>query len=396
MRTKKILKFVAPVLVLVGAAAVVALLSATKPEPEKTTKDQRPVTLFVEEVSETDLALTVSTHGEIKPKVEIQLVPQVAGRIVAVSENFTRGGRVKAGETLIQIDDRDYRTAVVRAEAQVAQMQLRLLQAEGAAQVARRQWDSKVAGDPSALALKEPQVDEARAALRSAEADLEMARTNLARTKVSVPFDGIVNEKLADLGQFVGGGTPLGRVFSTSKVQVSLALSDSQLSSLGLPIAFEAVPGEEPKVELSALVAGKVHHWKGKIVRTDGVVDARSRMVFAIAEVDDPYGAGADGDMPLAIGLFVNADIEGRDMKKAHVLPRAALRSGDKVYVVTDGELDIRTVDVVYTDVDQIVVAEGVANGEQVVVSSVRAPVSGMKVQALPRGMRPTLASASK
>ncbi len=397
MRKEKIKKFLMPVGVLVIGFVLLQVMFATKPEPEKANEEPRPMTLFVEDVSEMDLELKVNTQGEVRSKTEIQIVPQVSGQIVSVSPAFTEGGSFKAGETLIKIDDTDYLLMEILAESQVAAARLQLLQMEGSAEVARRQWDSEVGGEASPLALKVPHVEDAKARLRAAEADLAGARLNLARTNITVPFDGRVREKLADLGQYVTPGTPLGRVFSTEIAEISLPLTDRQLATLGLPLAYEAKAGSEPLVTLSTIVGNKTHTWQGRLVRTNASVDTSTRMVFAIVEVSSPYGTGSDGEMPLAVGLFVDAEITGRDVQEAQVIPRAALRSGNRVYVVNpEGELNIREVSVVYSDVDKVIVSSGVMRGEQVVVSTIRNPTEGVKVQALRRRDNPNFLTTAE
>jgi RND family efflux transporter MFP subunit len=392
VRKEKIKRFLMPVGVLLIGVVGWQIMFATMPEPEKANEEPRPMTLFVEDVSMMNLELKVNTQGEVRSKTEIQIVPQVSGRIVSVSRAFTQGGSFEAGETLIKIDDSDYLIAVIRAEAQVAAAQLQLMQMEGSAEVARRQWDSTVGGAASSLALKEPQVANARAMLRSAEADLEGANLNLDRTNISVPFSGRVRDKLADLGQYVTPGTPLGRVFSTEIAEIRLPLTDRQLETLGLPLAYEAKAGEEPTVTLSTVVGNQMHTWHGSLVRTNASVDSSTRMVFAIVEVLLPYGDEYSEKMPLAVGLFVNAEIDGRNVQEAHVIPREALRSGNRVYVVnSQGELNIREVTVVYSDVDKAIVSSGVVVGEQVVISSIRNPTEGVKVQALKRTSSPNL-----
>ena len=226
---------------------------------------------------------------------------------------------------------------------------------------------------------------------------MDRARLNLERTNISVPFDGHVLEKSADLGQFVSTGVALGRVYSAEKVEVLLPLTDGQLATLGLPIAYKAIDGARIGVIFSAVVAGEMRHWTGQIVRIFASIDSRTRMIYAAAEVNDPYGAGADGDVPMAVGLFVNAEIEGQTITQAHVVPRAALRGADSVYVVTDdGVLDIRTVRVLYSDAEKVVISTGITAGELVVISTVRAPYDGMAVEPLERGPGQTFAAVQK
>lgn len=383
---RKILKLFAPILVIGAAIGGYVLLQVTKPEPEQKDDGPRPVSLFVETAKSEDLRLTVSTQGEVRPRTEIDLISQVSGRVVSVADEFTAGGKVANGVALIKIEDTEYRLLVTGAEARVASAVTQLELAEAAAAIARRNWDDTIVGKPTPLAMKEPQRAEAKANLRAAEADLSVARLNLARTSISVPFDGRVRSKNADIGQYVTPGTKLGRVYSTAVAEIRLALSDSQLATVGLPIGYSESDGDGPRVMFDAIIAGVSHSWQGRIVRTDAALDASTRVLYAIAEVEAPYNAGADNGVPLAMGLYVNATIDGVAMRNAITVPRAALRSGDKVYVIAkDGTLDIRTVTISYSDAEKIVLSGGIEAGEQVVVSPVRSPRDGMEVVALER-----------
>jgi len=383
---RKILKIAAPIVVLAASVGAIGVLGAAKEAPEKKEEEHRAISLHVDNVRAEKVQLQVRTQGEVSPKTDINLIPQVSGRIVTVSDDFAEGGSFEAGETLVKIDDSDYKLAVTRAQASVAQAQVRLEQELADARIKRKQWDEWVKdGDPTPLALNAPQVAEAQANLRAAEADLETANLNLARTNLSVPFKGRVAERKIGVGQYVTAGTQLGRVFATNKVEIRLPLTDAQLAELSLPIGFVAGKNNAPQVTLSATMGGDPHTWQGEIVRVNASVDKETRLVYAIAEVNDPYGIAADQGMPLAVGLFVNAAIKGVVPQDALVMPRDALRGDDKVYVIKDEKLEIRTVQVLSTSKEQLIVASGVEAGEQVVTSAVRSAYDGMAVQPITR-----------
>lgn len=381
----RIILFGLPVLILVGFVVVMGLMIATQPQPQRASPEPRPVAVFVEAVQHQDVALTIRSNGEARPRTQIDLVPQVPGRIVHVSDSFIEGGFFEAGETLVQLDDADYRLAVVRAEATVAQARQRLQREQAEADLARREWAEIGSGEASSLTLREPQMAEARAALAAADASLQEARLNLQRTRISAPFPGRVRTKTADLGQFVSPGARLGQVFSTDVVEVRLPLTDADLALIDIPIAFRAVDGVAgPRVTLSAVLAGQRREWAGRIVRTDSAIDPQTRVLYAIAQVDDPYGAAAGAGAPLPVGLFVDAEIEGRMVGGAMVMPRAALRGRDQVFVAErGGRLSVRQVNVVTSDAERLVVTSGVEEGDYVIVSPVRGASDGMRVQAV-------------
>ena len=375
--------------VIIGGVAVVGIaiifiLFATRPQPQRANSAPRPVAVFVEEAQHGEVALTVTSQGEAQPRTQINLVPQVAGRITFVNPDFIEGGFFEAGETLIQIDDADYRLAVTRASAQVAQAEQALAREQAESDLAASEWEELGEGEASALTLREPQLAEARAQLAAAEASLQEARLNLQRTRISAPFTGRVRSKNADLGQYVSPGTNLGQVFSTDRVMVRLPLTDHDLGLLGIPVAYNAMGDDDAgiPVTLSATLAGERHEWQGRITRTDSAIDTETRVLYAIAEVEDPYGTAAQEEgAPLAVGLFVSATIQGREIDNAFIIPRNALRGEDSVYIVREGGLmEIHTVNIIDSSPDRVIVSSGVEGGDLVVVSPLRGASNGMSV----------------
>ena len=384
---KKLLKIITPVVVLAVSIGVVGALSAAKPAPEKKEESQRLVSLYVDEVKSDQVTISVKTQGEVRPKTEIDLIPQVSGRIVGISESFAEGAEFGPGEALIKIDDTNYKLAVIRAEARVAEATVGVQRELANAKIKEEHWlDKRNSGEPSAYALNKPQVMEAEAKLLAAEADLKEARLNVSRTEINVPFLGRVREKSVGIGKYVTAGTHLGRVFSTGIVEVRLPLTDHQLAELNLPMGFMADAFNAPVVQFMAHVGNQEHFWTGRIVRTHASVDQQTRLIYAIAEVEDPYGLGSDNGAPMAVGMFVHAEIASVNSQSAMVLPRLALRNADKVYVINDqNRLEIRTVEIISTSEDIVLVSTGVEVGDKVVTSTIPAAVDGMEVRAISR-----------
>ncbi len=381
---RKIYRILAPVAVIaVGTVSIVAL-NATAPKPDKKEETVRSISMFVEPVISRAVILTVSTQGEVRPKTEIDLISQVSGRIKYVGDNFVDGGSFKSWQSLVKVEDEEYEYAVTVAESNVAEATAQFARTRADADIVAKQWDKWVDGIPTDLALRKPQIAQATAKLKAAEANRDKARLDLKRTEISVPFTGRIRSKFVDIGQYVSLGTKVGRVFATDVVEIRLPLSDRQLSTLNLPMAFQATSDSAPRVILSANLAGKTYEWEGRLVRTAASIDPKTRMLYAVAEVKDPYGAAAKDGMPLAVGLFVNATIEGRAFDNGIVMPRAALRAGSKAYVVTDDStLSIRDVTILSSSPDGVIIGSGVESGEQVVISPVRTAINGMVVKAL-------------
>ncbi|MEQ8177390.1 MAG: efflux RND transporter periplasmic adaptor subunit [Amphiplicatus sp.] len=361
----------------------IGFMGSMRPKIEPTAVEIAPPAVFYKVAEAQAVTLDVRAQGEVRPRTDINLTAQVAGKIVDTSAAFVDGGAFDKGDLLIKIEDADYRVAVATAKARVAQAEegLRMEEAESAL-AARDYEDLGRSENPSELALRMPQLAQARANFEAARAELRAAQLNLERTEIRAPFKGRVRTRLVGLGQYVGPGAQLGGIFSTDVADVRLPLTDSDLAKLGLPISFvetEENPG--PPAHLSATLAGKQHKWTGRIARTDGAIDPTTRQISAIAVVDDPYGAGSDNGTPLAIGLYVNAVVEGRPFENAIVLPRTALYGRDVVYVILpDDTLDRRTVDVVSAERDTITISSGVNPGERVATSPLRGASEGAKV----------------
>jgi RND family efflux transporter MFP subunit len=383
---KKILRNTAPVIVILVGILIVQGLIAAKPKPEKKEDEIRTVSLYVDEVKAEEVTVAVRTQGEVRPKTEIDLIPQVSGRIVALSDNFSEGAEFMPDSMLLKIEDTDYQLAVVRAEARVAEAQTALEREQANAEIKEDEWrEERQKESPTQFALNLTQVAEAEAKLRSARAELNKARIDLERTEIRVPFNGRVRERKVGIGQYVNSGSSIGRVFAVDTVEVRLPLTDAQLVELNLPLGYSAMSLESaPVVNFSATLGNREFHWQGVIVRVDASVDEETRLIYATAEVADPYGLGAADGMPMAVGMFVNAEIGGIQQQSAFVMPRLALRSENKVYVINEeNKLEIRTVDVLSTSEERVLVTSGVSEGDRVVTSPLPNAVDGMAVEPL-------------
>ncbi|MGY6588755.1 MAG: efflux RND transporter periplasmic adaptor subunit [Wenzhouxiangella sp.] len=230
--------------------------------------------------------------------------------------------------------------------------------------------------------LRLPQVARAQASVQAAEAGVLRARRNLERTRIRLPYDGMVRERQVDLGQFVSTGTVLGTVFAVATAEVRLPLSDSDLAFLDLP-----TPGRNdqprPRVRLYGTVAGQRGEWNGEIIRTEGVIDENTRLSFAVVRIADPYGLiERERSLPLPMGTFVSAEIEGRSASGLLELPRSALRQGDTVLIAgADDRLEIRQVEVVRATPGSVYVHGAIEAGDPIITTAIQAPVPGMAIR---------------
>lgn len=371
-------------IVIIGAGVgIIAMLNALKPKPEERNTDLPAPSVFVQVAKATSTTINVATQGEVRAQTDINLTAQISGRIVETSPVFVVGGAFKKNDVLLKVEDADFQLALTRARARVAQAQQALRQEEAESALARRDWEELGDGSqPSDLTLRIPQLRQAEANFESARADEREARLNLDRTIIRAPFDGRVRSINAGVGQFISPGAQLGRIFSTDIAEIRLPFTDADLATLKLPIAFNATPDNPgPDVFLSALVGATRHNWRGQIKRTEGAIDVATRQIGAIVVVDEPYGAGSDDGVPLAVGLFVDAIVRGPRIDNVFIIPTKALYGRNRVYVVNDENLlERRTVQAAAITSSTVTILAGLQDGDKIVTSPLRGNDAGDEV----------------
>lgn len=389
----KLLKWTLPVLVLVVAVAGGRYIISQRPEAPQFQPPQVRVSIDAIRVTPEDYQVVIRGEGTVEPRTESTLIPQVSGQIVAISPTFREGGFFERGDVLVTLDPRDYELAIASAEAQVAQAESALEQELAQAKVVEGDW-RMLGREAPELGLRKPQIAAARATLLSAQAQLERARFDLERTRIRAPYEGQVLEKNVDVGQFVSTGTVLARVYATDYVEIRVPLSSRQLEFVDLPERFRGETEQRgtagPEVVVKAELGRREWRWSGRIVRAEGAIDTRTRQLFVVAQVDDPYVRGADGQPPLRIGQFVEVEIKGRVLENAFVLPRSALRDAVEVLIVDDdSRLQRRAVGIAWTDAAHAVVTDGLAAGEVVNVTPLAVAADGTLVAATVDGVAP-------
>ena len=370
---------IAPILIILIGSFFAFIISVSSPKPQKGIELPKPTPVFYETITKKDISLKILTNGEVKPLNEINLISQVSGQIVKAADEFVDGGIIKAGSPLVWIDDRDYKLALISAESRVAQASKLLEREIAESELAKNDWEELGLGEASPLTLRIPQLKEAEAAEKAALADLEKAKLNLERTVVKLPFQGIIRQKKTGVGQFVGTGSILATAFSTEEVLIALPLTDTELSYLGLPLAYEEErPFSGPKVNFYSLVSNKNSEWEGRIVRTAGSIDPLTRLVYVYAEVINPYQQSP----PLAIGMFVDAVIEGKTIKDGFLVPNSAINNNLNLYIINANDnLEIREIEVLGTENDYVIIKGEISEGERVVVSPLNNAKNGMALK---------------
>jgi RND family efflux transporter MFP subunit len=372
-------KLVIPIVVLIVGAVAAALIASARKTPPRVDRPPLGPLVEVTPVEVTDVPVVVTGHGEVVARIAVDVVPQVPGQVVRVHPSLVAGGFFRAGEVLVVIEPRDYELAVERAQAAVARAKVTLQREKAEAEVARAEWDELHPGEEptSGLVVREPQVRQAEAELAAAAADLDVARLNLERTGISLPFDGVVVSESVDVGQFVGNGSRLATVYGTDVVEVRVPLESRELAWFDIP-ARRGGPGAA--AEVSANLGGSRSTWEGRVTRMEAQVDQMSRMVHVVIEVSDPYET-SDGQPALLPGSFVDIRIAGRTLHDVVSVPRHAIHDGGKVWVFDEGKLGIREVEIIRQDRQQTLISSGLDDGDLVIVSALDAVTNGMTIR---------------
>lgn len=382
-KRKRFLHIAVSVSFMIMGAVVMIALTASKPHLQKANHDVAIPMVRVTDVKTGPQPVMIRGEGTVQPLREIDLVPQVGGKIVYMSPELVNGGGFKKGDTLLAIDPVDYELAVTLAEAKVKDSESNLKIIREEALVAKEEWRIHHSGNsqtnkvPPPLVAKEPQLAAARAKLDADRADLKKALLNLERTVVKAPFEGRVANKMVDVGQYVSPGQTAAVIFSTEAVEIPVPLEDKTLFWFSVP-GFTPGDSAGSSATVYARIAGRTIVSKGRVVRAEGRLDEKTRMITVVVRVDKPYAIKP----PLAVGLFVTVDIEGRILPDAAVIPRAALHQDATVWVVNDkGILRFRKVTVARYQGNGIIIESGLNNGEQVVISPLKAVTDGMIVR---------------
>lgn len=357
------------IIILIGSL-VAAGIYWLRPQPQlRPPQAAQAPAVSVIRVAEQHHQLSVTTQGTVTPSRQINIVAEVSGRVVAVSDSFTNGGFFKADDVLVTLDERDYQYRLVDADAQVAAAERELALEKGQARQAKREWRDLGSKEANALSLRQPQVKAAEAQLSSATAQRYQAQLNLQRTRIRSPFNGRILSTHVNVGQYVAAGTVIAQIYDSALAEVRLPLTDKQVALIGLPLGVTLSSEQQIPVLLSAKVAGKEQQWSAKLVRTEASIDAKTRFYFAVVEVPYPFDQ-TRYPSPLMMGLFVDAMVSGLQFEHVIPVPVKALVKNQFVYVVDEAnQLQQRAVNILGQDGNTVWVRGELQSGEHMVVS---------------------------
>ncbi len=378
----RIFHLMAVVAIIAFAVLVFLLMMVTKKDVKKR-RSSIPVPAVSTMTAEAQTRrIILSGEGTVRPLRMINLVPQVSGKVVSVSDAFVDGGEAEKDEFLLKIEDADYRILLKAAEANVIDLESRLQMAVEEAEAAKEEWALSNGGDtdPPPLVAKEPQLAAARSALSAGKANLEKALLDLERTEISAPFKGRISSKNVDIGQFVSPGQVIAAMYSVEAAEITVPMRDEDLLYLSVP-GFTTEDAAGSSATVSAEIAGQKLSWPAVTVRAEGIMDPRTRLVDVVVRVEDPY----ESIPPLAMGLFTSVRFEGSVLEGAVVLPRSSIRDGSTVWIVDgDGRIRFRDVEIARFEGNNAWISSGLDDGDIVVTSEIKAVTDSMKVNIRP------------
>lgn len=374
-----------PVAILVIAVVLAQIIMSNPPEAKRRGPSKTPqMTVEVNKLEPVVYQVQLNSFGTVKPRTESVLVSQASGQIRYLSDNFRDGGFFEEGEVLLKLDDRDHQADVKIAEANWLDAKQNLAEEKARAEQALTDWKRLgKKGTPNSLVLREPQLAAAKAKLLSAEAQLAKAKLALERTQIVAPYAGRVLAKKVDLGQVVSMNSQLADIYAVDFVEIRLPIKNQDLALIDLPEEFR---GQQLANNGAATVkfnsALNEQHWIGNLVRTEGAIDEQSQQLYVVAQIQDPYAfETTDGSQrPIKIGQYVSAEISGKLLSNALVIPTKSIYQGSYVYTVEEGVLLRKDISLLWKNESEAVIKSGLSIGDRVVTTALGQVSSGTPV----------------
>jgi RND family efflux transporter MFP subunit len=379
-KNKKLL----PLAIFGGLLLIAIIIRLNPPESEQRTAFSGPMmTVETRVVEEADYPIMLESYGTVQPRTRSILVAQVGGQIVSVNENVRDGGFFEEGDVLANIDARDYEADVRIAEAILMDARQALAEAEARTNQAQEDW-ARLGNTGAApdLVLRIPQLEAAKAKVISAESGLQKANLDLERTNIIAPFAGRILRKFVDLGQVVSPNTQLAEIYATDYVEIRLPLRNRDLPYIDLPESYrfaDAPRASQARVEIHSQLGGE-DSWDAALVRTEGAIDETARQLHVIAQIDDPFGRGNEGQAPIKIGQYVTARLEGKTISGALVIPNNTIYQGTYVYIVEGDILRRRDIEIAWQNDVEAIIAAGLNPGDMLITTPLGQVTSGIRV----------------
>jgi RND family efflux transporter MFP subunit len=374
---------IAPLAIIGGLLLFAFIIKMNPPQaPQRPAFSGPMMAVDVIPVERQSYQVYLQSYGTVQPRTQSTLIAQVGGQIVSVNPNVRGGGFFEEGDVLASIDARDYEADVQIAEAILMDAKQTLAEAQARSNQAREDWERLGnEGEASALVLRVPQLEAAKARIKSAESTLWKAQLKLERTDIVAPFAGRILKKYADVGQVVSNNTPLADIYATDYVEIRLPIRNRDLPFIDLPEIYryeetaEHIGGVTIRSELDGSST-----WNAQLVRTEGAIDESARQLHVIAQINDPFSIHREGQKPIKIGQYVTAQLRGKMVANVLVIPNATIYQGSYVYIVRDEILQRRNIEIAWQNDKDAIIATGLEHGDLLVTTVLGQVTSGIRV----------------
>lgn len=381
---KRVIRFLLPVLVIGAGVGAAATLIQMRPQATRQAGEAADKATRVEFITAhaQRSAVRIQASGTVAPARQVLLSSQVSGKVTWVAPQVVEGGLLKKNQKLIHIDDRDYKLAAVREQSRVEQLGLELQLEESRGQIAKQEWEllgnGKAASD-SALALRKPQLENAKRQLEAAKLAVQQANLQLERTRLFSPFQAMVISENVEVGQVVAPGAQIATLIGTKSFWVKVSVPVAKLQWIRFRDANQS--GSSAQVIQSTGGAREIRR-SGEVLRIAGPLDPKTRTASLIVEVKNPLGGEG---LPLLPGAFVEVDITGQAASDTFMLPRESIHEGGRVWVIdSDDRLQPKNIEVAWRTADQVFVQQGLREGDRILKTAIATPIAGMLVTAQP------------
>ena len=374
------IKYLKPLLIIAISTVIASVLYMLGQISAEPIQEEAPMDVNVQILTPIDYQIKIKSTGTTTPITQTVLTSEVGGEVIYRSKKFSEGSSVISGEILAKIDDTDLQLQYKNALLQLASAEVQFAVQQAEAEIAQEAWEQVGKGTAKDLTAKKPQLKQAKAALEVAKAQVQSAEKKLNKTEITAPYTGRIQNINIDLGSTIIPGQPVGSMYTSNEIEVTLSVKDSDLQFLDIPMDGRKLnPDQKSIVIIKSIYRGEMQEWAGNLERVDGVIDPMTRMIKLIANFKNNFIEETKPILP--IGLFVEAEINGKQLEDIFMIPNTALTPNNELLVLNQNDaLEIRKVKVVTKMKNYILVKEGMKAGERVVVSKLSIVTNGMLV----------------
>ena len=331
-------------------------------------RDHVPV-VDVQNIGRQTHQVMISGHGEVAPYESTQLTSEVSGKVIYWNPALTPGGLIKRGDLLFSIEQDAYIANLLQAKQNLASAKAKLIEEQARGNVAASEIKDHGNKKVSDLYLRQPQLLQARRAVDSAQAELNLAEKKLSECEVFAPFDALVMSRNIGQGQFINVGERVALIHNVEFAEIHVPVAG--FDSVFLPNQFDGVRAE--------ITHDHGFSRQASVVRDLGFVDSRTRMRKVAVKVTDPYGLKTELP-PLRFGDYVKVTFPGKQLEAVYKIPRQSVFD-EKVWLANiDNQLENKTVSILRSEPGHYIVKGHLGNPAPVVVSLPDFPISGTLV----------------